>query len=143
MGSGTRQEVLSARFVPGPVFVLLLGGPVSTLYIRKSSSKKVKYWGFPGGSVVKNPPANAGDTGLIPESGRPSGEGNGNLLQCSRLGNPMNRGAWWATVCRVAIVRQDLKTKQHKRELPREVRKRLPLPVRMKKGRGDCCPSSQ
>ena len=104
---------------------------------------KIPTAGFPGGSVVKNPPANAGDTGLIPESGRPSGEGNGNLLRCSRLGNPMNRGAWWATVCRVAIVRQDLKTKQHKRELPREVRKRLPLPVRMKKGRGDCCLSSQ
>ena len=50
--------------------------------------------GFPGGSVVKNPPVNAGDTGLIPGLGRPSREGNGNPLQCSHLGNPMDRGAW-------------------------------------------------
>ena len=53
--------------------------------------------GFPGGSVVKNPPSNAedaGDLGLIPGLGRSSGEGNGNLLQYSCLGNPMYRGAW-------------------------------------------------
>ena len=54
--------------------------------------------GFPVGSVVKNLPANAGDTGLIPGSGKSPGEGNGNPLQYSRLGNLMNRGAWWATV---------------------------------------------
>ena len=61
--------------------------------------------GFPGGSVVKNPPANEGDTGdvgLIPGSGRSLGEGNGNPLQYSCLGNPMDRGAWWATVHKVA-----------------------------------------
>ena len=44
--------------------------------------------GFPDGSVVKNPPANAGDTGLIPELGRSPRVGNGNPLQCSCLGNP-------------------------------------------------------
>ena len=49
--------------------------------------------GFLGGSVVKNPPANAGDAGLIPGSGRSPGEGNGNPLQYSCLGNPMDRGA--------------------------------------------------
>ena len=54
--------------------------------------------GFPGGSVVKNPPASAGDVGLILWLGRCPGEGNGNLLQYSCLGNPMDRGAWWATV---------------------------------------------
>ena len=54
--------------------------------------------GFLGASVVKNPPANAGDAGLIPGSGRSSGEGNGNSLQYSCLGNPMNRGVWWTTV---------------------------------------------
>ena len=54
--------------------------------------------GFPGGSVVKNPPANARDLGSIPGLGRSSGEGNGNSLQYSCLGNPMNRGAWQATV---------------------------------------------
>ena len=53
--------------------------------------------GFPGGSVVKNPPANAGDArdvGSIPGSGRFSGEGNSNPLQYSCLRNPMDRGAW-------------------------------------------------
>ena len=54
--------------------------------------------GFPGGSAVKNPPANAGDVGLIPGLGKPPGEGNGNPRQCSCLGNPMDRGAWWNTV---------------------------------------------
>ena len=53
--------------------------------------------GFPGGSVVKNPPASAGE-GSILESGRSPGGGNGNPLQCSCLGNSMDRGAWWATV---------------------------------------------
>ena len=56
---------------------------------------------FPGGAVVKNPSASGGDTrdmGSIPGSGRSSGEGNGNPLQYSCLGNPMDRGAWQATV---------------------------------------------
>ena len=50
--------------------------------------------GSPGGSLVKNPPANAEDTGWIPGLGRSSGEGNGNPLQYSYLGNPTDRGAW-------------------------------------------------
>ena len=50
-------------------------------------------WGFAGGTVVKNPPANAGDTGLIPGSGRSRGGGNGNPLQYSCLENSMDRGA--------------------------------------------------
>ena len=54
--------------------------------------------GFPGGSVVKNLPANAGDSGSIPGSERFPGEGNGNPLQYSFLENPMDRGAWRATV---------------------------------------------
>ena len=54
--------------------------------------------GFPGGSVEKNLPANAGDTGSILGLGRSPGEGNGNPLQCSYLGNPVDRGAWWATI---------------------------------------------
>ena len=57
---------------------------------------------FPGGSVVKNPAANAGDTGWIPESGRSPGGGNGNPLQYSCLGNPMDREAWPVTVHAVA-----------------------------------------
>ena len=54
--------------------------------------------GFPGDSVVKNSPANAGDVGSISGLGRSPGEGNGNPLQYSHLGNLMDRGAWWATV---------------------------------------------
>ena len=53
--------------------------------------------GFPSGSVVKNLPANAGDLGSIPGSGRSSGEGNDNPLQYSFLENPIDRGAWQAT----------------------------------------------
>ena len=48
--------------------------------------------------MVKNLSANAGDVGLIPGSGRSPREGNDNLLQDSYLGNPMDRGAWWATI---------------------------------------------
>ena len=58
--------------------------------------------GFPSGSVVKNPPANARDSGLILGSGKCPGEGNGNPLQCSCLGNPMDGGAWQARVHGVA-----------------------------------------
>ena len=54
--------------------------------------------GFPGDSVIKNLPANAGDAGLIPGSGRCPGEGNSNPLQYSCLENPMDRGASWVTV---------------------------------------------
>ena len=54
--------------------------------------------GFPGGSVVKNLPANTGDMGSTPGSGRSLGEGNGNPLQYSGLENSMDRGAWWAIV---------------------------------------------
>ena len=53
---------------------------------------------FSGGSVVKNLPANAEDMSLIPGLGRFPGEGNGNPLQYSCLGNPIDRGAWQATV---------------------------------------------
>ena len=61
--------------------------------------------GFPGGSGVKRPPASvggAGDSVSIPGSGRSLGEENGNPLQCSCLENPMDRGAWRATVHGVA-----------------------------------------
>ena len=52
--------------------------------------------------MVKNPPANAGDEGLIPGLGRSPGEGNSNHFQYSCLGNPMERQAWQATTCKVA-----------------------------------------
>ena len=66
---------------------------------------------FPGSSDGKEAACNVEDWGLIPELGRSPGEGNGNLFQYSCLGNPMNRGAWWATVHGVAKVGHDLTTK--------------------------------
>ena len=62
---------------------------------------------YPGGAVVTNPPANAGDPrdeGLIPGSRRFLGGGNGNLLQYSFLENPTDRGAWQATVCACCVL---------------------------------------
>ena len=58
--------------------------------------------GFPGDSVVRTQPANEGDPGSIPGLGRSPGEGNGNPFQYSCLENPMDGGAWWATVHGVA-----------------------------------------
>ena len=61
--------------------------------------------GFPGGSVVKYPPANAGDardTGLIPELGRSPGEENGKLLHYSCLENSIDRGPWQAVIYGIA-----------------------------------------
>ena len=57
---------------------------------------------FPSSSAVKNPPASAGNSTSIPGLERSPGEGNGHPLQFSCLGNPMERGAWWATVHGVA-----------------------------------------
>ena len=72
------------------------------LLLRLINSMIMVSLGFPGGSVVKIPPASVGDVSLIPGWGRSSGEGNGNPLQYSCLGNPMDRGAWRAAVHRVA-----------------------------------------
>ena len=75
-------------------------------------SRQCNLAGFPGGSVVNNLPANAGDAGSNPRSGRSPGEGNGTPLQYSSLENPMDRGAWQATVCGVhKKVRHDLNKK--------------------------------
>ena len=76
--------------------------PINSIFPNKQ--------GFPGGSVVKKLPANAGDTedsGLIPELGRSPGGGNGNPLQYSCLGNPKDRGVWWATT-HVVIKEMDI-----------------------------------
>ena len=54
--------------------------------------------GFRDGTATKESAWNAGDTGSVPGSGRSPRGGNGSPLQCSCLGNPMDRGAWWATV---------------------------------------------
>ena len=60
--------------------------------------------------VVKNLLANVGVWGLIPGLRRSPGEGNGNSFQCSCVGNPMDRGTWWATVHGFTRVRHDLAT---------------------------------
>ena len=72
--------------------------------------------GFPGSSTVKILPASAGDAGevdLIPGSGRSSGEGNGNPLQCSCLENFMDKGPWWAIAHGSQRVGQNLETGMH------------------------------
>ena len=84
---------------------------ISENSVLKASVSSVIVWavviptmGFPVDSVVKNPPANAGNTGdtsLIPGLGRSQGVGNGNPLQYSCLENSMDRGAWQAAVHRV------------------------------------------
>ena len=66
------------------------------------------YKGFPGGSVVKNLPVNA-DADSIPGMGISPGEGNGNPLQYSNLGKPMDSGTWQATVQGVAKSRTQMK----------------------------------
>ena len=75
----------------------LLGRTESDTMKRLSSSRSssMVYLGFPGGTVVKNPPVNPGDAASISGSGTSPREGNGNPLQYSCLGNPMDRGAWW------------------------------------------------
>ena len=70
----------------------------------------VKY--IPGGSVVKNPPVNAGNSGLIPGLGRSPGKGNGNPFQYSCLGNPMNRGLVGSNPWGCTTVRYNLASKQ-------------------------------
>ena len=79
----------------------------SNLFIKHQSG-----WirGFPHSSVGKESTCNAGDPGLIPGSGRSPGEGNGNPLQYCCLENPMDRGAWHATVHVAARVGHDLAT---------------------------------
>ena len=93
-------------------------GRVTSIHVPNST---INCWiiieggGFPDGSGVKNPPAHAGDAGdlgLIPGSGRSPGGGNSNPLQYSCLENPMDRGAWWATVRGVAKSRTRLSMAQ-------------------------------
>ena len=71
-------------------------------YVLSGTRRRQMQCGFPAGSAVKNSPFNAEDAHLIPGSGRSSGEGNGNLLQYSCLGNSMDREAWLAAIHGVA-----------------------------------------
>ena len=87
--------------------------PPLTLYVQMSLVNFMcnANMSFPHSSVGKESICNAGDPGLIPVSGRFPGEGNGNPLQYSCLENPMDRGAWWATIHGVVRVGHDLATK--------------------------------
>ena len=68
--------------------------------------------------MVRNLPANAGDLSSIPGSGRSPGEGDGNPLQCSCLGNPMDRGAWQAAVHEAAKSQKQLSTRNLNSSVP-------------------------
>ena len=98
--------------------------------------------GFPYSSIGKESACNAGDSGLIPGLGRSPGEGNGNPLQYCCLENPMDKGAWWATVHGVTRIKYDLVTKapprptRESQELSEEENKRWPFSHPLK------CPSS-
>ena len=78
--------------------------PYSWVGESKNYSNVERVAGFPGGSAVRNTPANAGDMGSIPGLGRSPEEGKGDSLQYSCLGNPINRGAWQATVHEVTVL---------------------------------------
>ena len=71
------------------------------LLLQRKMNTSAREWASQMAQQVRNPPAkegDAGDVGSVPGSGRSPGEGNGNPLQYSFLGNPMDRGAWWAAV---------------------------------------------
>ena len=115
---GGRKEIRRRQWQPTPVLLPgesqgwgnLVGcclwghteSDMTDMTQQQQQQQQERNKGFPDGSVVNNLPANAGDTGLTPDQGRSPGEGNGNLLQYSCLGNSMNRGAWRATVHGVA-----------------------------------------
>ena len=75
---------------------------LNTFYFAWRSFLFISIMGFLGGVVIKNPPANTGDTGSIPGSWRFAGVGNGNPLQYSCLENSLDRGAWWTTIYEVS-----------------------------------------
>ena len=79
----------------------------TSLFITLYDVQYLKSLVFPGGSVVKNLSASAGDVGSIPEPGRSPKVGSGNPLQYSYLENSMNRGALWVTVDGLQTVGQD------------------------------------
>ena len=99
---------------------------------------------FPNGTAVKNLPANAGDgrdTGLIPGSGRSPGGGHGNPLQYSSLENPVDRGAWQATVHRVTKSWTQLKQmSMHAHMGPMECKAKVPN-IFSETGRKGACQS--
>ena len=95
----SRQEYMGcSRPSPASSPFFLPPGFLSSLEIFDVSTWILVFKGFPGGAEVKVSICNVGDLGSIPASGRSPGEGNCNPLQYSCLENPMDGGAWWATV---------------------------------------------
>ena len=109
------------RDIPSGKMLAINGCPWSEWkLISPSKQRRKRTWvkkeGFPGGSAVKHLSANAGGACLIPDPGRSPGEGNGNPLQYSCLGNPMHRGAWQATLHGIAKSQIRLSTYAKKKE---------------------------
>ena len=108
----SRQEYWSGLLCPPPgdlpdPGIKLMSPALQMDSLPAERSGRLYFLGFLDGAVVKNPPASAEDArdvGLIPGLGRSPGEGNGNPLQYSCLGIPMDRGAWWATVHGVTLL---------------------------------------
>ena len=108
IGLNFQPEIVPC-FSPWSRGLLLLFSPQNQ-WVFKSQRRTRRFFtphlevdeGFPSHSVVKNPHADAGDTGSIPGSGRSPGGGNGNPLQYSCFGIPMDRAVWRATVYGVA-----------------------------------------
>ena len=87
------------RVTKETVKVLALRKLIFFFFLMEEKEKVARQlWGFPGGSEDKESACNAGDLGSNPGSERSPGEGKGNSFQYSCLGNPMDRGACWATV---------------------------------------------
>ena len=89
----------------------------SSLRVNFKSLDTLQHLGFPDGSAVKNPSANAGDSGSIPGLGISPEEKNGNWFQYSCLENPMDGGAWQVTAYGVTRVRHDWATKEQLQQL--------------------------
>ena len=99
--SSHRRRVLPTATHPSPGDTFHQAAAPAYTWFMFSTVSIVALWASPVALVVKNPPASAGDLGSIPGSGRSPGVGHGNLLLYSCLENPMERGAWRATVHRV------------------------------------------
>ena len=92
------EQQLSIFSSPGPLETTIVLFASISLTILSTQYHEL---GYLGSSMVNNLPANAGDTGSIPGLGKSPEEGNDYPFQYSCLGNPMDREAWWATVCGV------------------------------------------
>ena len=114
-----RFSIIPFKEHPGLIFImdwldlLAVQGVLKTLLQHHSSKASIlrhsAFFGLPRWLSCKESTCNAGDPGSIPGSGRSPGKGNGNPLQDSCLENPMDRGAWWATVHGVSKSRTRLK----------------------------------